>query len=63
MACTLFIVPGVPLINFVTDMVSNHVQVGITRAMITLMIIIAMSFGIVFAIQICGIDNFVKDLR
>ena len=62
MACTLFIVPGVPLINFVTDMVSNHVRVGITRAMITLMIIIAMSFGIVFAIQICGIDNFVKDL-
>ena len=62
MACTLFIVPGVPLINFVTDMVSNHVRVGITRAMITLMIISAMSFGIVFAIQICGIDNFVKDL-
>ncbi len=62
MACTLFIVPGVPLINFVTDMVSNHVRVGLTRAMITLMIIIAMSFGIVFAIQICGIDNFVKDL-
>lgn len=62
MACTLFIVPGVPLINFVTDMVSNYVQVGLTRAMITLMMIIAMSFGIVFAIQICGIDNFVKDL-
>ncbi len=62
MACTLFIVPGVPLINFVTDMVSNHVRVGLTRAMITLMIISAMSFGIVFAIQICGIDNFVKDL-
>lgn len=62
MACTLFIVPGVPLINFVTDMVSNYVQVGLTRAIITLMMIIAMSFGIVFAIQICGIDNFVKDL-
>ena len=62
MACTLFIVPGVPLINFVTDMVSNYVQVGLTRAMITLMMINPMSFGIVFAIQICGIDNFVKDL-
>ena len=62
MACTLFIVPGVPLINFVSDMVSDYVQVGITRAVITLMMIIAMSFGIVFAIQVCGIDNFVKDL-
>ncbi len=62
MACTLFIVPGVPLINFVSDMVSDYVQVGITRAVITLMIIIAMSFGIVLAIQVCGIDNFVKDL-
>lgn len=62
MACTLFIVPGVPLINFVTDMVSDYVSVGITRAMITLMIILAMSFGIVLAIQVCGIDNFVKDL-
>ena len=62
MACTLFIVPGVPLINFVSDMVSNYILVGITRAVITLMMIIAMSFGIVFAIQVCGIDNFVKDL-
>lgn len=62
MACTLFIVPGVPLINFVSDMVSDYVQVGITRAVTTLMIILAMSFGIVLAIQICGIDNFVKDL-
>lgn len=62
MACMLFIVPGVPLINFVTDMVSDYVHVGLVRALITLMTIIAMSFGIVFAIQICGIDNFVKDL-
>lgn len=62
MACMLFIVPGVPLINFVTDMVSDYVQVGLTRAVTTLMIILAMSFGIVLAIQVCGIDNFVKDL-
>ncbi len=62
MACTLFIVPGVPLINFVSDMVSDHVTVGATRAYTTLMMIVAMSFGIVLAIQICGIDNFVKDL-
>lgn len=62
MACTLFIVPGVPLINFVSDMVSDYVQVGLTRAVTTMMIILAMSFGIALAIQVCGIDNFVKDL-
>ena len=62
MACTLFIVPGVPLINFVSDMISDYVQVGLTRAITTLMMVLAMSFGIVLAIQICHIDNFVKDL-
>lgn len=62
MACALFIVPGVPLINFVNDMLSGYVQVGITRAVNTLLTVLAMAFGIAFAIQVCGIDNFVKDL-
>ena len=62
MACALFIVPGVPLINFVSDMLDNYVQVGITRAVNTLLIVVAMSFGIALAIHVCGIDNFVKDL-
>lgn len=62
MACALFIVPGVPLINFVSDMLDGYVQIGITRAMNTLLMVLAMSFGIAFAIQVCGIDNFVRDL-
>ncbi len=62
MACMLFIVPGVPLINFVSDMLSDYVQVGLTRAMTTLLTVLAMAFGIALAIQVCGIDNFVKDL-
>lgn len=62
MACALFIVPGVPLINFVSDILDGYVQIGITRAMNTLLMILAMSFGIAFAIQVCGIDNFVRDL-
>lgn len=62
MACALFIVPGVPLINFISDMLSDFTQVGITRAVNTLAILIAMAFGIGFAIQVCGIDNFVRDL-
>jgi uncharacterized membrane protein YjjB (DUF3815 family) len=62
LACALFIVPGVPLINFVSDMLSGYTQVGVTRAMGTLMTLLAMAFGIAFAIQVCGIDNFAKDL-
>lgn len=62
MACALFIVPGVPLINFVSDMLDNHLETGIVRATNTLLMIVAMSFGMALAIKVCGIDNFVKDL-
>lgn len=62
MACALFIVPGVPLINFVSDMLDNHIETGIVRATNTLLMIMAMSFGIAVAIKVCGIDNFVTDL-
>ena len=62
MACALYIVPGVPLINFVSDMLTSHVKTGIIRAVNTLLIVLAMAFGIAFAINVCGVDNFVKDL-
>lgn len=62
LACALFIVPGVPLINFVSDMLDGYIQIGITRAVKTLMIVLAMAFGIALAIRVCGIDNFVRDL-
>ncbi len=62
MACALFIVPGVPLINFVNDMLDGYVEMGIIRAVGTLLIVLAMAFGIAFAIRICGVDNFITDL-
>ena len=62
MACALFIVPGVPLINFVSDMLDNHIETGLVRATNTLLMIVAMSFGIAVAIKVCGIDNFVHNL-
>ena len=62
LACALFIVPGVPLINFVSDMLTGYTQVGMTHAVNTLMMLLAMAFGIAFVIQVCGIDNFAKDL-
>lgn len=62
LACALFIVPGVPLINFVNDMLDNHIETGLVRATNTMIMIVAMSFGIAVAIKCCGIDNFVKTL-
>lgn len=58
LACALFIVPGVPLINFVDDMIDNYVVVGITRAMNTLLMLGAMAFGIVLSIKVCGVKDF-----
>ena len=33
MACALFIVPGVPLINFVSDMLDGYIEVGMVRSL------------------------------
>ena len=62
LACALFIIPGVPLINFVSDLLSGHTQVGIARATNTLLIVVSMAFGIACAIGVCGVDDFVHDL-
>ncbi len=62
LACALFIVPGVPLINFVSDMLDGFIDTGVTRCLHTLIMVMAMSFGIALAIKVCGIDNFVRTL-
>lgn len=56
LACALFIVPGVPLINFVDDMLDNYIQVGLTRAINTFLMLVAMSFGIAFFLKISNFD-------
>lgn len=56
LACALFIVPGVPIINFVDDMLDNYIAVGITRAVNTLLIVLAMSFGIAFFLKVSDFD-------
>lgn len=61
LACALFIVPGVPLINFVDDMIDNHLLMGITRAANTAMIIGAMTFGIAFVIRVLMMNDIAID--
>ncbi len=57
LACALFLVPGVPLINFVDDLVDNFLLVGMTRATNCMMIIGAMTFGITMALGLSGLND------
>ena len=43
-------------------MLDNHFEMGLNRALNTLLMVVAMSFGIAVAIKVCGIDNFAKNL-
>lgn len=61
LACALFIVPGVPLINFVDDMIDNHLLMGITRAANTAMIVGALTFGIAFVMRVLGMSDVAID--
>ena len=57
-ACSLFIVPGIPLINAIDDLVDNYITAGMTRAINTLLMIGSMTFGIAFAIKLCQVQDF-----
>lgn len=57
-ACTLFIVPGIPLINAVDDMLNNYIIAGTTRTINTLLIVASMTFGIIIAIHIAQVNDF-----
>ncbi|MDQ0203306.1 threonine/serine ThrE exporter family protein [Pectinatus haikarae] len=58
LACALFIVPGIPLINSVDDLLDNYIVSGITRAVNTILMVGSMSFGIVLAIKLCQVEDF-----
>ena len=57
LACALFLVPGVPLINFIDDMIDNYLDVGIIRAANAVMMLSAMAFGIVLAMKVLAVRD------
>ncbi len=63
LACALFIVPGVPLINFVDDMIDNYLLVGMTRFANSMMMIGAMTFGITMALGLLGLGDVAIDQK
>lgn len=59
-AAALFLIPGVPLINAVDDMLNNYIMAGMTRAMNTLLIIGSMTFGISIALWLWQVTDFTR---
>lgn len=50
-SCTLFMIPGIPLINGIIDIITDHFMSGVTRLMSTLLIMSSMSLGIALMLQ------------
>lgn len=51
----LYLVPGVPLINGIMDIVDGHVLAGVSRLVNASMLIICIALGLSFALLITGI--------
>lgn len=47
-ASVLFLIPGVPLINSIDDILDGYALVGFSRALVGIMIVFAISLGMVF---------------
>ena len=56
-ACILFLVPGFPLINAVSDMFKGHVNTGIARWAIATWLMLATCIGVVIAVSVFGLQG------
>ncbi len=54
-ACVLFLIPGVPLIDAFEELIRGYVTVGLTRAVMGLVMIMALTLGMVLALSLRGI--------
>lgn len=57
-ASVLLLVPGVPFINAVEDLIKGHIVVGLARGTGSGLIILAIALGLILAIQLTGIRGF-----
>lgn len=60
LACALFFIAGLPLINAVDDMLNNHIIAGLTRATDTLITVGSVTFGIILTIRLCHVSEVIK---
>lgn len=59
-ACCLYMVPGVPMINTVNDMVNRFLVAGMARLLNTVLICAGMTIGIIGAIHFCQVPDFIE---
>ena len=57
-ASSLFLVPGIPLINSISDLINTMLMSGVARSVHTLLIVGGMTFGIVFSISMFDVNSF-----
>ncbi len=56
-ASVLMLVPGVPFINAVEDLIKGNTVVGLARAVTGVLIILAIALGLILAMQLTGIKG------
>lgn len=61
----LYLVPGVPIINGVMDIIDRHVLSGITRLTNACMLVVCIAVGLTMTLIICNVspDSFTKVVR
>lgn len=57
-SCTLFMIPGVPMINAIDDLLNNNIVSGMTRLCHTFLIVSGITFGIAMAVALLPVPNF-----
>ena len=56
-ASVLLLVPGVPFINAVEDLIKGYTVVGLARGATSALIILAIALGLLIAMQLIGISR------
>jgi uncharacterized membrane protein YjjP (DUF1212 family) len=56
-ASVLMLVPGVPFINAVEDLIKGHTVVGLAQAVTGVLIILSIALGLILAMQVTGIKG------
>lgn len=56
-SCTLFMIPGIPLMNAIDDFLNNYIVSGLTRATHTILIVSSMAAGIFGALSLTGMTS------
>ena len=62
-ASVLFLIPGIPLINSIDDLIDGFTMVGVTRIATATIIIGAISMGMLFAIWLLSFSSFQADTQ